>query len=174
MDWLVDIHSIWRYAILVAGLGGLIFSFMAATGARPWDALTERLSAIFPIVMDVQLLIGLGVWFLTSWPRADTYLAWIHPGLMIVAIGLAHAGRALSERAGDSGAKGLRAAIFFGEVDEGPEDVDAQFHQTLGRMRHARNGSEANDLRHLSRRQSIKLPSRPQSQKAGLLSHPDS
>ena len=114
MDWLVDIHSIWRYAILVAGLGALIFSFMAATGARPWDALTERLSAIFPIVMDVQLLIGLGVWFLTSWPRADTYLAWIHPGLMIVAIGLAHAGRALSERAGDSSAKGRRAAIFFG------------------------------------------------------------
>jgi len=114
MDWLAELHSIWRYAVLIAGLGALIFGFMAMTGARPWDALTERRSAIFPIVMDVQLLIGLAVWFFTSWPRADTYLAWIHPGLMILAIGLAHAGRALSEREGDSNAKGLRAAIFFG------------------------------------------------------------
>jgi hypothetical protein len=64
--------------------------------------------------MDIQLLIGLGVWVLADWDRKDSFLFWIHPLLMLVAVGLAHAGRAMSERESDSRQKGTRASLFFG------------------------------------------------------------
>ncbi len=113
MDLLVDVHSIFRWVILLVALAAIAFAVLAATGARPWDRVAERLSFFFPLTMDIQLLIGLAVWVLGSRWAGDTFLGWIHPGLMLAAVGLAHAGRARSERAEGSKAKGLQAAIFF-------------------------------------------------------------
>jgi hypothetical protein len=55
------------------------------------------------------------VWLLANWGRGnDIWLTWIHPGLMLVAAGLAHAGKTLAERTAGSKAKGGKAALFFG------------------------------------------------------------
>ena len=117
MEFLVTIHSIWRYAVLVAAVGALALAVLAYAGSRQWDALADRFSLYFTIAMDIQVLIGILVWILV-WltgdeARSDPFLVWIHPGAMLVATGLAHAGRVLSERAEGSRAKGGRAAAFF-------------------------------------------------------------
>ena len=113
MEFLVTIHDVWRYAVLVAALGALALAALVYAGSREWDALTDRFSRFFTIAMDIQVLIGILVWLTDARARSDPFLAWIHPGLMLVAAGLAHAGRVLSERASGSRAKGGRAAAFF-------------------------------------------------------------
>jgi len=113
MDILVDIHSIFRWVVLLVALAAIAFAVLAATGSRPWDRVAERLSFFFPLAMDIQVAIGLIVWVLGSRWTGDTFLGWIHPGMMLAAVGLAHVGQARSDRAEGSKAKGLQAAIFF-------------------------------------------------------------
>ncbi|MEO6458483.1 MAG: hypothetical protein ABIO92_09485 [Chloroflexia bacterium] len=113
MDLLVDLHSVFRWVVLLVALAAIAFAVLAATGARPWDRVAERLSFFFPLTMDIQALIGLVVWVLGSGWAGDTFLGWIHPGLMLAAIGLAHVGRARSEKAEGSKAKGRQATLFF-------------------------------------------------------------
>lgn len=113
MDLLVDLHSVFRWVVLLVALAAVAFAVLAATGARPWDRVAERLSFFFPLAMDIQALIGLVVWVLGSAWAGDTFLGWIHPGLMLAAVGLAHVGRVRSERAEGSKAKGRQATLFF-------------------------------------------------------------
>jgi hypothetical protein len=114
MDWLELFHSLWRYVVLFGALFALGTALSAWAGARPWDPLADRASSIFPIVMDVQLLIGIAVWAFGDWPRGDALLTWIHPLVMTVAVGLAHAGKVLAERASGSRKKGTSASLAFG------------------------------------------------------------
>ena len=113
MEWLVQFHSIWRYVVLLMALAAIIFSLLAYLGSRPWDNLTDRISFFFTLAMDIQVLVGIGVWLFADWDRNNSLLLWIHPLLMIAAVGLAHAGRVISERASDSRNKGGRATLFF-------------------------------------------------------------
>jgi hypothetical protein len=113
MDLLVDVHSIFRWVVLLTALAAIAFAVLAATGSRPWDRVAERLSFLFPLTMDIQAAIGLVVWVLGSRWTGDTFLGWIHPGLMLAAVGLAHVGSVRAERAEGSKAKGKQAAIFF-------------------------------------------------------------
>ena len=113
MEFLVTIHDVWRYAVLVAAVGALALAALAYTGSRGWDPLTDRFSLFFTIAMDIQVMIGILVWLTDEKARSDAFLAWIHPGAMLVAAGLAHVGRVLAERAEGSRARGGRAAAFF-------------------------------------------------------------
>jgi hypothetical protein len=64
--------------------------------------------------MDIQLLIGIVVWIgQQRWDGKEPFLSFIHPLLMIVAVALAHVGRARSDRADGSRVKGQQASIFF-------------------------------------------------------------
>lgn len=112
-EWLVTLHSVFRWVVLVAAVGAIGFAAMSAWGGRPWDALSDRLSLIFTITMDVQLLIGIVLWVLESRWAGDPILSFLHPLAMIVAVSLAHVGRARSDRAEGSAAKGMQAVIFF-------------------------------------------------------------
>ena len=114
MEWLVTIHSVWRYVVLVVALGAIILSLLAYLGTREWDNLAERFSFFFPITMDIQVVVGILVWLLANYDQNDAFRRWIHPVAMLVAVGLAHMGRVRSDRAAGSKAKGGTAALFFG------------------------------------------------------------
>ncbi|MEO5954064.1 MAG: hypothetical protein ABIQ44_16505, partial [Chloroflexia bacterium] len=115
MEILTNIHSIWRWAVLITAVGAVVLSVMAATGSRPWDALSDRFSLFFTIAMDIQFLIGAVVWITGSrWNGENAYLSFLHPALMIAAIALAHVGRSRADRTKGDKVKGTQAAIFFG------------------------------------------------------------
>jgi hypothetical protein len=114
VDWLETLHSLWRYVVFIGAVGAVGTALAAAVGARPWDDLAGRAASIFPVIMDVQFLLGLAVWIFGDWPRGDAFLTWIHPLIMVVAVGLAHAGKVLGERGNSSRDKGLRASTAFG------------------------------------------------------------
>lgn len=114
-DWLVQFHSVFRWVVLLLALAAIVLAVLSATGSRPWDALSDRLSLFFTIALDVQVLVGLVLWVLESrWQGSDAALSWLHPILMLGAVALAHVGRARSDRVGGSVNKGRQAAVFFG------------------------------------------------------------
>src|SRR3954451_12318487 len=87
---------------------------MASMGSRPWDNTTDRVTLFFTISMDIQVVIGILVWIFGDWDRNDNTLLWVHPVAMVIATGLAHAGRVMSERASGARSKGARGLAFFG------------------------------------------------------------
>lgn len=114
MEIIVNLHNIWRWVVLLVGLGAIALAIMSATGARPWDGVSDRLSFFFTLAMDIQLLIGIVLWIgQQRWDGSDTFLSFIHPLLMIVAVALAHVGRRRSDLADGSRTKGQQASIFF-------------------------------------------------------------
>ena len=115
IDLLRELHSVLRWVVLLIALGAIILAVMAATGSRPWDALSDRAGMFFTIAMDVQVLIGVILWALEArWSGQDPALSWLHPLLMVGAVGLAHVGRARSDRAASAAVRGRQAALFFG------------------------------------------------------------
>jgi hypothetical protein len=56
------IHSYWRWAVLLLGLAALV----RALGKRPWSRTDQNLWRAFISALDVQVLIGLALYFIWS------------------------------------------------------------------------------------------------------------
>jgi hypothetical protein len=114
-DLLVDIHSIFRWVVLSTAVLAIAIAFMSATGARRWGVLGDRSSLFFTIAMDIQFLTGILVWVLERRWEGDAVLGWFHPLAMLVAVALAHVGRARADRDRNATSidKGRQAALFF-------------------------------------------------------------
>ena len=119
------VHSWLRWAVLIAGL--LAFVRGATAGGRPWTPADDRWSRWFIIAVDIQVLLGLLLYFaLSPFTRealGDFGAAMKNSGLrfwavehtfgMIVGVALAHAG-AVKIRKAPSSRKHRAAMIFFG------------------------------------------------------------
>jgi hypothetical protein len=123
---LLPLHSIWRWVILILAvvtIGRAVYGWL---GKKPWTQLDNRLSSYFTIGFDIQILIGLILYFIS--PLMQTAFgnfggAMSNPGLrffavehifmMILALGVAHGGRTLSRRAKDAFKKHRNAALFY-------------------------------------------------------------
>jgi hypothetical protein len=113
MEWVVDLHSIWRWVVLIAAVIAIVLAALAMMGTRPWDSLADRFSFFFTVALDLQVLIGLVIWiFNQAWTR-DAFIAFIHPVLMLAAVAVAHIGRTRSEHAKDDRSRGRTALTFF-------------------------------------------------------------
>jgi hypothetical protein len=124
---LLPIHSILRWVILAAGLYAILRAFVGWLGKKDWTRADHRAGAWFTIALDMQLLVGLLLYFVASPlvtgalrnfggamqnPTAR-FFAVEHVFLMVLALGIAHGGRTLSRRASASLAKHRWAALFF-------------------------------------------------------------
>ena len=121
------IHSWLRWVVVLAGLLAVFRGIGGWSGARSWTRVDERASFWFTIALDVQMLLGLLLYFalspFTSAAFDDFGAAMKDPGLrywavehvfgMLIALTLAHIGRARVGRAAAS-RKHRLAAIFFG------------------------------------------------------------
>ncbi len=107
-DTLVTIHSIWRWLVLVGLVVAVVYGFTRSSDAAPLDKTNARPFTFALVMLDVQVLIGLLVWFAVGGWDLNVFLAWIHPIGMLGALGVGHAlvGRAI--RSG--GPRGYRGA----------------------------------------------------------------
>jgi hypothetical protein len=119
------IHSWLRWAVLIAGL--IAFMRAATAGGRPWTPTDDRSARWFTIVLDIQVLLGLLLYFgLSPFTRealGDFGAAMKSSGLrfwavehtfgMIIGVALAHVG-AVKARKAPSSRKHRVAMIFFG------------------------------------------------------------
>ena len=121
------LHNILRWVVVIGGLVAAVRALYGWLANKPWRPLDNQLGLLFMVSMDIQLLLGLLLYFVLS-PITSENLSNIgelmgdagarfylveHSLTMIVAVGLAHAGRSLSKRAEDDTGKHMRAAIFF-------------------------------------------------------------
>lgn len=126
-SFLLSLHSIVRWAIVIIGVIAVVRAFIGWFGGRQWQQLDDRLGLGFTTTMDINLLLGLLLYFLSPLTRsalqdfgaamgnsALRFFAVEHALLMVIAVVLAHIGRARSKKAGDDRSKFKQAAIFFG------------------------------------------------------------
>jgi hypothetical protein len=125
-SFVLVLHSWLRWAAIVAGLAAIATTVTTPplVGAQ---GRADRWGLVFVITMDVQLLLGLLLYFALS-PNTAAIFAnfeaalgdagtrfWVveHAGTMLFAIVMVHVGRVLARKATTSGAKRTRMLICF-------------------------------------------------------------
>jgi hypothetical protein len=127
-DLLLIAHSWLRWLVLLAALAAIARAIGGVNTRRPWTPLDDRAGMWFTSALDLQMLIGLILYIFLSPVTQSAFVdmaaamraapirffAVEHPVGVIVAIALAHVGRARVRKAPDSESKHKRALIFFG------------------------------------------------------------
>lgn len=121
------LHNLIRWVVVIAGVlaaATAIFGWLRATARTEFE---NRLGMLFTISLDTQILLGLLLYFVLS-PITTTafsnfgdamasdrtrFFLVEHIAIMIIAAGLAHAGRSMAKRADDERSAHARAAIFY-------------------------------------------------------------
>jgi hypothetical protein len=124
----LSIHSLLRWIVLLAAVVAAARAFGGWVGKKEWTELDGRLAMVLTMSVDLQVLAGLILYIFLS-PLTKTafqdfgaamsngvlrYWSVEHITLMIIAVGLVHAGRAMSSKASQPASKHMRAALFYG------------------------------------------------------------
>lgn len=124
---LLLLHSWNRWVILILGVVVVAVALSRWLSKHESSTLTGKLSLVFIIALDVQLLLGVGLYFVS--PLMETFLSapgaamrdsvlryWgvEHTFAMLLALALAHVGRVLFKKAATAIDANRRAAIFLG------------------------------------------------------------
>jgi hypothetical protein len=121
------LHSLLRWLVLLAGLLAVSRALAGVLGPRPWTPTDDRSGRLFVLSIDVQALLGLVLYGvlspITKGAFEDMAVAmgnstlrfWAveHATMMLVALVLAHVGRARSKRVSPDAARHRQAALFF-------------------------------------------------------------
>lgn len=125
---LLLIHSLLRWAILLAGIWAVLRAFMGVSGKSPFTGADKKAGLFFMIFFDLQLVAGLLLYFVTS-PVVKTALADMkvamkesvlrfyaveHITMAVIAFVLVHIGYSKVKKAATSAQKHKTALIFFG------------------------------------------------------------
>lgn len=123
----LNLHSIVRWLVVILALLAIVRAFIGWFGHRTWTALEDRLGMLFTISFDLQILLGIVLYFFLSplttlalrnfsGAMSNDLLRFFsveHLALMIIAAVVAHIGRSLSRKATNDQSKFKRAAIFY-------------------------------------------------------------
>lgn len=127
MNYTLVIHNILRWAILLFGLWAVFAALGAVISKRGYKSSDNKVSLFFMIGCDIQLLLGLYLYFSGMWfdrvktdmsgvmkDAAMRFFAVEHALMMIIAWLLVHVGRSMVKRADTDAQKHKRTLIYFG------------------------------------------------------------
>ena len=126
MQIVLVLHNLMRWAVTIFGLWTLFSAISGVISKRNFTPADNKANLLFMISCDIQLILGLVLYFVNSWfdrlkdlsnnmKDANTRFFTIeHALMMIIAWLLVHVGRVSVKRAGTSSAKHKRSLIFFG------------------------------------------------------------
>ena len=124
----LSLHNLVRWVVVILAVAATVRAFIGWFGKKEWTALDNQLGVLFSSSADVQLLLGLLLYFFLS-PITGAalknfgaamsnpemrFFAVDHVTVMFVAVILAHVGRTLSKKAAEAKSKHRLTAIFFG------------------------------------------------------------
>jgi hypothetical protein len=123
---LQSLHNLTRWAVVIFGVIAVVRGFTGWFGKRRYNAADNRFGMLFVTSLDVQLLLGLALYFTKGWANVlfsdpatamgssgVRFFAVEHLALMLVAIVLAHIVRGSVRKAGSDRAKHQRSALGF-------------------------------------------------------------
>jgi hypothetical protein len=119
------LHNILRWAVLLFGAWTVLNAMTGVAGKRNYAPSDARTNLFFMISCDIQLVIGLILYFTNSWfdrlkepgnmkDAYNRFFSMEHGLLMIIALILVHVGRVSVKKANTPAAKHKRSLIFFG------------------------------------------------------------
>ena len=127
MNYTLIIHSILRWAVVLFGLWALMNALSGVISKRIYKPSDKRAGLFFMISCDIQLLLGLILYFNGMWfnllksnakevmkDSATRFFAVEHALMMIIAWILVHVGYSMVKRADTDAQKHKRSLIFFG------------------------------------------------------------
>ncbi len=86
-EFFVSAHMWWQYVVLLAVVVSLFFAFRSAM----MDSTAETVYRITAVTVDVQVALGIVIWFANSGWSLDFMQGWLHPILGLAALGVLHA-----------------------------------------------------------------------------------
>ena len=127
-EFFLAMHNIMRWVALILAIVATVTAFLGWFGKRQWSERDRKIGSFFGMAMDIQLLLGLILYFVYSpITRAALqdfgaamgvkdlrFFGMEHVFYMVLAVVFTHLGSILARRAPESKAKFQRAAIFFG------------------------------------------------------------
>ncbi len=126
MQTLLVLHNLFRWLILIFGFWTLLSAISGLTSSRIYSANDGRANLFFMISMDIQLLLGLALYFMNGWYTGLSHMGESmkepmvrfftveHSFMMIIAWILVHVGRVSVKKAFNSSGKFKKTLIFFG------------------------------------------------------------
>lgn len=127
MQLVMVLHNLLRWVVLLAGVWTLLNALRGTFNKSPFTANDNRSNLIFMISCDIQLLLGLILYFNNAWYERlksgmgpvmkDSFLRFFtveHISMMLIAWILVHVGRTSVKRAATDAAKHKKMLIFFG------------------------------------------------------------
>ncbi len=125
-SFLTGLHNLTRWLVVLAGLLAL-FTMLSGLSGRKFGPGDRRAGLIYTIVLDVQLLLGLLLFFVSPYIQAgmqnmgsamsDSTLRFFmveHTLMMVLAVVAGHIGSAMGKKADlPDRTRFLRAAIFY-------------------------------------------------------------
>jgi hypothetical protein len=116
-----------RWVVVIVGVIAVAKFLVGWLGRKDWAAFDARLASIFPVTIDIQLLLGLLLYFvlspITTGALRDfggamrnsvvRFYSVEHIFMMLIALIVAHIGSALIKKRSDSTAKFRIGMIFF-------------------------------------------------------------
>ena len=126
MTFILALHNLLRWAILILGVWTVYNAITGYFGKRDYTANDNRSNLFFMISCDVQLLVGLILYINNGWFSRlkdlgnnikDPYLRFFtleHLVLMLLAWVLVHIGRVSVKKGATAAIKHKRMLVFFG------------------------------------------------------------
>ncbi|MBE9524989.1 MAG: hypothetical protein IMY76_07805 [Chloroflexi bacterium] len=114
-DVVLPVHNVLRWAILGLLIIIILRSYFGWLKKVSWSQQDKNLGLILTITLDLQLAFGFLLTFDRLWGAGGRILM-EHIVPMVIAVGLAHAGKILAGKATESIAKFRRAALFYSLV----------------------------------------------------------
>ena len=124
----LEIHSVVRWVVILTALFALIRAITGLAFKRGYMAMDNRAGLWFTTAMDIQLLVGVILYFFLSptttlalqnfssvmGSSTGRFFSLEHVLMMVIAVVVAHVGRAMARRAPTAEQKHRRTLIWFG------------------------------------------------------------
>jgi uncharacterized membrane-anchored protein len=126
MQAVLVFHNITRWAVLLFGVWALLNAITGISSKRAFSANDKRSGLFFMTFCDIQLVLGLVLYFKFSWfdklkdmgntmkNSFDRFFAVEHMSMMLIAWLLVHIGYSAVKRANTDAKKHKKMLIFFG------------------------------------------------------------
>lgn len=124
MQIVLVLHNLIRWAIVLFALWTLLSAVSGYFGKRAYTRSDDRANFFFVLSCDIQLLLGLILYFTNNWfdrlkdlgnqDRYNRFFSLEHMAMMILAWILVHVGRSSLKRISSDHGKHKRVLIFFG------------------------------------------------------------
>jgi len=129
VEILIALHNIMRWVVVVLAILALVRVYRGWLGHKEWsDAVDRKVGVYFSTALDIQMLLGIILWFFGEWgykafqlvnsvgagSRSTVLFFTLEHSIgMVAAVVLVHIGLSSTKRLTDSTAKFKRLAIFF-------------------------------------------------------------